>query len=516
MASKPKQCLFAFLVGFVLPSGQAAGPADWVPARWQGGPLELARRAQAKDAPGDAAVRDAIANWYDPATLELLEGAPINCLLATWSAGMDAELEARQQQLVKAYAVEARKRGIAVLGLVYPGSDAVKTARTAADARLDGLVLEGDFPAGGRFAADLRKALASAGSAAAVIPILRDAASGRTAEASPVAVEGVSPSARNLADMGIRAAPSSEPWIESNAWLVRSFRVAPQWRPVWISQAPQRASAADYIRCVADAALAGGRWIVALEDEFRARLRRNEPAAAVAWRRIGAYLRFAESHADWRRFEPFGNLGIVWDPAAADQDGFDEYLKLVARRQTPYRLIPRPQLGGASLTRFRALLATGLAPPTEAERGILRAFAERGGVVIAGPAWGDPPKDEAYAERALGKGRAVVYREPDPETVARDMRELLSQDEMGIVAFNVPSVITYASGADSGAPLLIQLLNYSDAPAESITVRIQGSFRAARLYTPEAGPSDLVLKREEGKTDVTIPKLALWGAVLLE
>ncbi len=78
-------------------------------------------------------------------------------------------------------------------------------------------------------------------------------------------------------------------------------------------------------------------------------------------------------------------------------------------------------------------------------------FAENGGVVIAGPSWGGAPKgeDQPYAEVPMGKGRVVVYREPDPESVARDLRDLLSQPERGVTAFNVPGVITYSSSADS-------------------------------------------------------------------
>ena len=484
-------------------SGASGGtPDSWIPARWEGGPLELARRAKANTLPADAAVREAIANWYDAATLSLLEGSPVNCLLVTWSAGADAGLEQRQQRLIKAYTAEAHKRGLAVLGLVYPGADPSRTAAEAAGAGLDGLVLDGEFEAGPAFPV--------------VIPIARDAASGRTVKRPIVAVQGVSPSVRNLADMGIRSGPSSEPWIESNVWLVRSFRLGPAWRPVWISHQPGAGSPGDYARCVADAAVAGGRWIVALDDGLRAGLRRNDSAALATWRRIGALLNFAEAHADWRVFLPFGNLAIILDAAGADPETSDEYLKLVARRQTPYRLILRSQLSAASLAGFRAVLAAELAPPTEAERRILKDFAERGGVVVAGRSWGDPPKDEPYSEVRVGKGRVVVYKDPDPESVARDMRNLLSQEEMGVVVFNVPSVITYASAGEGGRRLLVQLLNYSNSPAEAITIRVKGNFKTARLYVPEAAPSDLVLKSEEGRVDVSIPKLALWAGVLLE
>jgi hypothetical protein len=331
-----------------------------------------------------------------------------------------------------------------------------------------------------------------------------------------LAVEALSAGARNLADMGIRAAPSTEPWIQSNIWLVRSFRLSAERRSVWIAYQPDHGStAADYARSVADAAVAGGRWIVGLDDTLRSKLRRNEGAAVDAWRHVGACIRFAEQNSEWRSFEPYGNLGLILDTASTDPDMEDEYLKLVARRQVPYRVIVRSQLGSASLAGLRAVLATVLVPPTPPERKVLREFAERGGVVVVGPSWGDAPKDRPFAEIAVGKGRVIVYRDPDPETVARDMKEL-SVEEAGMMVFNVPSVLTYASRTGDGKRLLVQLLNYSDFPATAITIRVNGSFKTARLFVPDAAPSNLEISAADGKTDVAIPKLSLWGGVLLE
>jgi hypothetical protein len=473
----------------------------------------LARRAATGTLPADAAVRQAIADWYDPATLELLEGSPVNCLLVTWSAGTDAALEQRQQALLKGYIQAARRRNLAILGLVYPGAEAAAIAAAAADAHLDGLVLDGDFPPG--FVQDLTGKLSAASRSAVVIPIASEAASLRTAAGPVLAVAGVSPSARSLLDMGIRAAPSSEPWIESNIWLVRSFRFEPAWRPVWISYQPDNGAATDYARSIADAAVAGGRWIAALDDSLTAKLRRNDAGAVATWRQIGAFLRFAEQHAEWRAFAPHGNLGMILDTDSPDAETAGEYLKLVARRQVPYRVIPRSKLAGVPLASFRVLLATALDPPSEPERKILRALAEGGGLVVVGPSWGDPPKDQPFIEIPAGRGRVAVYAKLDPETIARDMKEL-SLDEAGMLAFNVPSVLTYASRSLNGKSLLIQLLNYSDAPATAISIRVQGNFKTARLFVPDAAAVDLAVKVAEGKTDVTIPKLSLWGGVLLE
>ena len=369
----------------------AATPSGWIPARWDGGPLELARRARDKAMAENASVREAIAQWYNPATLTLLEGTPINCLLVTFSTGAGSGVERQQRQLVKEYARLARSRGIAVLGIVYPGADPQAVASASIEARLDGLVLEGEFPVGTGFVEKMETALRSGNNAAVVIPIAREAAAVRTRKAPLLAVEGVRPNARNLADMGIRAGPSAEPWIDSNIWLVRSFRLETDWRPIWINQKPDSSSQGDYARCVADSAAAGGRWIVALDDELRVGLLRKDAAALASWRSVGTYLKFAEDHAAWRSFEPYGNLAIILDTAGENPDFSNEYLNLVARRQVPYRLIERSRLSPASLASFRAALTVDLASVSEAERKTLRDFAQDGGLVVAGPSWGDAP-----------------------------------------------------------------------------------------------------------------------------
>ncbi len=484
-------------------------PAGWVPARWDGGPLEVARRKP------DAKVREAIAKWYEPATLDLLKGTPINCLLVTFSTGQEGDTA--QHRLVKEYARAAHERGVAVLGLVYPGVESEALATAADDAHLDGLVLEGEFPAD--FSGKLEAALHAKNSAAVVIPILTDAAPARTSKAALVAVQGVRPSARDLAEMGIRAGASAEPWIESNIWLVESLRPGNEWRPIWVNQEPNPSSEGDYIRCVADGAVGGGRWVVALDDNLRARLLRKEADALGTWRRIAAYLQFAEDHAEWRGFAPYGNLGIIVDPAGKNQDVSEEYLNLIARRHVPYRLIQRAELSARTLASFQAVLAADLAPATQAERTLLNDFAEKGGLVVTGPSWGGAPKDDPYAELPLGKGRVAVYKDapPDAEGVAKDMQDLILPEVMGLSVFNVPTAITTASTSGNGGRVLIQVLNYAGRPIQRITVRFNGVFKRARLFTPEHAPVELATAgTDDGRTEVLIPEVAAWGAMLLD
>src|ERR1022692_3696861 len=90
-----------------------AAPPDWVPARW---------------------------NWTDPASLDLLQGTPINCLLLKWNP--------EQGESISKFATQAAGKQIATLAVLGPNGDFTGAARQAIRARVTGIVLEGDFPDG--------------------------------------------------------------------------------------------------------------------------------------------------------------------------------------------------------------------------------------------------------------------------------------------------------------------------------------------------------------------------------
>ena len=169
----------------------------------------------------------------------------------------------------------------------------------------------------------------------------------RQAARQVLGVEGVSPGVGKGAD-GATASASGGMWIDSNLWLARSLHADPDRRPVWISHRPRDGTPDIYARSIADAAAAGARWILTLDDDLRAKLLRRESGALATWRRIAECLAFFESHSEWRSFEPFGNVGIILDANGPSPASSEEYLNLVARRRIPYRVIYRSQIGAAS------------------------------------------------------------------------------------------------------------------------------------------------------------------------
>jgi len=509
--------ILAALLACLLAGSPCAGqPERWVPALWEGGPLAVHLREKAGTASADSE-KAALAGWYSAETLELLEGAAVNCLLMPLSAGAAPEVEKAQHKLVQDYARLAHSKGQAVLGLVYAGADPETAASAAVEAQLDGLVIVGLAQDDTQLLMKLREALSRRGGKPFAVRVA-PAASARLDKESPLlVVEGTAPRVVQMGDTA-EATPTAGLWLDSNLWLVRSFHAARAGRPVWVWHEPHAEDSAGLLRSVADAAAAGGRWIVSLNGSLQSGLYRKEPQALALWKQTNDFLRFFEMHAEWRQFSPYGNVGIVLDSAGPNVAQSEEYLNLIARRQIPYRVIERSLLNARSLEGLRAVLAFDLTPPAEAERSLLLEFARKGGLLLGGPSWGKPPANQSYQVAAAGEGEIAVYKDnaPDPQGVARDLNDLLTTPELGLSVFDAPSVLAYAAAAAAGKPVVVHLVNYASRPADKITLWISERFESARLLRPEGPPLELPIKRGADRTEVVVPNLAVYGALWLE
>ncbi len=300
----------------------------------------------------------------------------------------------------------------------------------------------------------------------------------RASQESVVAAEGVWPGVRVLESGAALATPSSEPWIDTNTWMVRSLKAWSGTRPVLVSMpdAP-KATEQDWLRAMADVAVAGGRWMVPL-------------AAAGRSKTLADYARFFEQHAEWLDYPAFGTLGIIQDSDGKDVAISGENLNLIARRGIPYRVIERTDLGVHALAGLKAVLATDLAPATPAERKILDEFHAAGGIVIAG--------------------------DRDPETLSKEMIDLIGDENVGFKVFNAPSVMAYATVSRDARRMVLHLINYATAPTEGITVRVRRAFPKAQFLVPGSAPRPLSVEKNGGTTEASIPSFPVYAAVVCE
>lgn len=450
------------LVAFLL---MAVAP-DWVPARWYSS---------------------------DPKSLELVAQTPINCLLlerANWA-----------EPLTKA----AADRGIAILGVVQPGPDAVEQARQAAALHMTGVVLEGDF--------DARIRTALSDSKIVTIELPSRARMRLDDQSAPVigTYQGLWPGVQIEENGAAKAAPSGAPWIDTNAGFLRFVRASTS-KPVWIANTPPEKMAIPvqrYLQAIADAEITGARWVLALDEDFNRRLLARDPKTLADWRRIGAELKFYESHQDWRALRPHSDLALVEDVSSgALLSG--SVLDMIAVKHTPVRPVPNPKLSGEALK--DASMAVDVDPGSHApaQKEVLRSFTRGGGTLLSGPpGWKFPmPKD---GEITLAKDDFAKLDE-----IWKEVNGMTGRRNLGARLFNVSSMLSNLLESRDGKQVILHLVNYTDFPIESITAHVLGTFKHARLLAPDGASKELTVYPVEEGTGVDIDKVDVVATVVLE
>ncbi len=438
-----------------------AAPVDWVPARWQ---------------------------WTDPASLDLLTGTPVNCLLVK---SPDAAFVAR-----------AHERGVAVLRVTTP-----ETLRQAAPAPADGLVLEGDFD---RETVRQLRAKADGG----LVIELSSRSHMQFDSAGPIigTWQGLWPGIHTLDDGAAKAAPTGSPWIDTNAGFIRSAR-ARTGAQLWLGYLPPLKAmpkTEQYLHAICDAAINGARWIVALDGDLAARLRAGEPAAVKSWRRMAQYLDYFEKHRPWRSLRPEGRLALVQDMEGGSLVS-GGILDMIAARHTPVRAIPQEHLNAAALK--GATMAVSVDPDTltPEQREVLRGFARSGGTVLTSPPGSriEAPSDP----KRITLDEAQVNHLND---IWHDVQSMIGRRNLGVRLFNVSGMLSNLLAGPQDTPLIIHLLNYTDYPVENVTVHLLGRFRTARLWTPESGEKVLETYQTEEGTGIDIDNISICATVQID
>jgi hypothetical protein len=100
--------------------------------------------------------------------------------------------------------------------------------------------------------------------------------------------------------------------VLANGWRVAALRAASAGEPVWAGHRPKQYRKqplwkADYVRAIADAAMAGGRWVVTLDGDWQAGLltgTRRSSRAGKRSTRPRPFLRITPTGATSRRSRP--------------------------------------------------------------------------------------------------------------------------------------------------------------------------------------------------------------------
>ena len=448
----------------------APPPSAWVPVRWP---------------------------WADTRSLELLAGTPVNCLL----------LKSPAPQLVAA----AQARGVVALAVVTPGGAGGEVDRALA-AKVDGIVLEGEFPEG--TAAGISASISASASNRGVAVIeLTSRNRLPLGSAAPVigTYQGVWPGI--VVDEGgaKKSGPTSSVWIDTNTGFLRAVRA---WgnATVWIANQPPpktAVAATRYLQAIADAGISGARWVVAFDDDLAGRLAERGEAAMGTWKRIAGMLAYFEQHPEWRAMQEAGQLALVQDPGKGGllSGGI---LDMIAVKHTPVRPIPRQRLSAEALAGATMAVNVDAAALTAEQKEILRAFTRGGGTLLTGPpGWKDP----TAAAGSITLEKAELERLND---IWRDVNSMIGRRNMGVRLFNVSSMLSNFLAAPGGKTAIVHLVNYSDYPVENVAMHYLGEYKRATLITPGGADRALeVYKTEEG-WGVDVDRVGVCATIRLE
>jgi hypothetical protein len=319
------------------------------------------------------------------------------------------------------------------------------------------------------------------------------------------------------------AGPTGEPWIDSNGWRIALASAQHPGKEVWVEAIPvePRLYPESYVAGLADAAANGGRWMIQLDDKLVAGIAGGNAAATATWKRLMAAAKF---FADWRwqQMQPLALVGVVSRFAGEGAPFSQEVLNLLARANQQYRVILTGEVNTAALAGLRAAIYVDQVAPAPALRTALTDFAERGGLLIAGPAWGaGTGPSEAhprYDVRAFGKGLLAVARkvENDPYLMVQDAMVLVSHRYDLLRFWNGGAVRACLAASPDRKRGLLQMVFYANARAGDATVRVVGNYRSARLFSLDGTEQNVKVVPEKDAVELHLPAVAQYAAVQLD
>jgi hypothetical protein len=337
-------------------------------------------------------------------------------------------------------------------------------------------------------------------------------------------VEGEWPGIRLSSERGAAdAGPTGAPWIDANYWRVQLAQTLHPGKPVWVAASPPEkllVPSDAYVLALADAAAAGGRWIVEFTE---AHAREVAGGARGLWDRIGQGLAFFDAHRDWKEFRPVAVFAVLSDFSADNEFLASEIVNLAARQHQPVHILLKREFGEASLRGLKAVVYADAETPPPSLRKPLLAFAAAGGVVIAGPSWGQVKAHEPhphYRIERLGKGKLASASGgfDDPYLIASDAQILMSHRHDPVRFWNAGSLGSFYTASLDGRRAVLHLFNFSARRRDdSVTVWFARPYRSARWWRIEAPkPEMLETVTQGGGVELRLPPVPVYAAIELE
>ncbi len=283
------------------------------------------------------------------------------------------------------------------------------------------------------------------------------------------------------------AGRSAQPWIETNAALIRIANAARpnqapllmyDWTPA-TANTEEEPALEDYLVAIAEAGSFGADLVLPLHDGFQRRLLLGHPEARRDWADVRRYIEFYIGDLP-RHYARIASMGLV---TSSVMDWF-EVMTLLARHNLAFELIAPSELASRSGPALRLLVVLD---PLDA--GQARAVAElehKGSVVKA-------VKDVA-----------------DPNRFALEMRQALGPANRVVDIWNGITVLAAPYEDPGGEDVLLTLVNYAHQLLP-VQLRVRGAFSRVHYESPDEAAALLPHESRDGYTEVVVPSLRVGG-----
>ena len=321
---------------------------------------------------------------------------------------------------------------------------------------------------------------------------------------------GIRSAGRRRSPDGEVSSASSEPWVDSNGYLVACQRATGKSGLLAYSlgDAATRMVAFETLEiALAEAWMMGGNFALEVEDRYLRGLRAADAKAVAAWAKIGRTAAWLKQYVGL-----FGRPAMPVITALYDGRGPSrELANLLFRRNASPMIVAAPP---APSPPIKAFIAASITPPDEKTKAAILAHAFAGAIVVVDADWWKTPaaktakEDEDRVFFSLGKGQVVAYRKriAEPSEFALDVIDLVTHRQRSLRLWNAPAIIGVASeGVRTGT--ILSLLNYGVSVPEEIQAHVLGTYTRALLHSPGAAPVSLKCAKRAAMTEVFLPKL---------
>jgi hypothetical protein len=285
-----------------------------------------------------------------------------------------------------------------------------------------------------------------------------------------VTFEAVWPGLRSTDD--VVATPSAAPWVDTNLGYLRYLRSQTK-DAIWLANRPPPGkvySPRRYQQVLGDAALAGAQWVLDVDEGMAKRPK--------DWAELVQFEAFIHSLPDLRALDVYSRLGVsVSRETGALVSG--GVLDMIGTQHIPFQVV-------------------------ETGKGMAQFFDFADNSIVKFP--------------PTSLGRTMVL--PDDvgklEPVYRRVEVIVGRTNFGLRVFNGAAILSAPYLLPGGKSVGILLVNYTDYPAENITLHVQGTWKKAILEAPGQPPRALPIYSVNTATAVEIDSLNVAGFVRVE